>query len=161
MATNGESYPWTRQPGESNVAYEAFRSYMDKRRMQSVCDELGKHMSQISRWSVEWQWVERCRAYDVFLEEQATDGLVHELLQARSKDLELVDRLRWHLANRLEEFITKNLDPTVRWTQALKAMTDVQRNAFAMREDAKTSEQLDRVEAMIRKLEDERAQDPA
>lgn len=161
MTADSESYPWTRRKEESVIAYEAFRLYMDKRRIQSVADETGRHMSQLTRWSAQFEWVERCRLFDVHLEEQATDGLVHELLEARSKDLELVNRLRLHLANRLEEFIAKNLDPTVRWTQALKAMTDVQRNAFAMKEDAKTSEQLDRVEQMIRRIEAERAQDSA
>lgn len=161
MTTGGDSYPWTRRKGESVIAYEAFRLYMDKRRIQSVSDVTGRHMSQLTRWSSDFEWVERCRLYDVFLEEQATDGLVHELLEARSKDLDLVDKLRSHLSDRLDEFITKKQDPTVRWTQALKAMCDVQKAAFAMREDAKTSAQMDRVEAMLARLDEERRAEDA
>lgn len=158
MAEKEVVYPWVRQEGESPQAYEAFRAYLNlgtHRSLEKVSADLPKGMTLLRRWSARWGWVARVTAYDRHLAGAATDGLVNELLEARSKDLELVDKLRGHLSTRLDDFIAKNLDPTVRWTQALRAMSELQKNAFLIKEDAKASDQMDRVEELLSRLDEE------
>jgi hypothetical protein len=153
------AYPWLRQAGETNVSYEAFRVYLmggSARTTPKVAEAVGKSVTLIQNWSAQYLWVDRCRAYDNFLLEAETDGLVHQISESRDKNLALVDRLRWHLSNRLETFIERKEDPTVRWTQALGAMTKLEINCFAIKDDTRTQEQLTKVEGLIDRLMSER-----
>lgn len=58
--------PWERQKGESSQAFEAFSLYLEmgeERSQQAVGKKLSKSRTLISRWSSQWNWVERVRAY--------------------------------------------------------------------------------------------------
>lgn len=63
-----ELRPWHRQPGETDKAYHAFVTYRNLepplRSHARVVSELGKSRALISRWSAEWDWVERAAAWD-------------------------------------------------------------------------------------------------
>jgi hypothetical protein len=64
---------WERQPGESDEAYEAFRTYLNlgaNRSVAKVGQKCSKSKSLMDRWSAQWNWVERVRAHDNFLMEQ-------------------------------------------------------------------------------------------
>ena len=152
-----DAYPWTRRESESHQAYEAFRDYLTSRSLRDTCKNLGKAESLIKRWCKAHSWVERVTAYDSFMTEQETDGLVHALAETRDKNLALADKLRGHLSNRLDEFIQKGLDPSVRWTQALVALTRVDAAVFANVDDKKTEEKLDRVTALLERLDEMRS----
>ena len=59
--------PWERQPGESPKAFAAFSVYRDagpERSVRAVSRELAKSIPLIKRWSSNWDWVERARAWD-------------------------------------------------------------------------------------------------
>ena len=72
--------PWERQPGESPKAYRAFCIYRDMppefRSLRAVADRyyggagggtVTKRLrvpGQIQKWSIQWRWVERARAWD-------------------------------------------------------------------------------------------------
>lgn len=65
--------PWERQKDESEKAYEAFSEYRDmgeKRTYQNVAEKLQKSCTLIRRWSSQWEWRERVRAYDNELEKE-------------------------------------------------------------------------------------------
>jgi len=66
---------WDRQPGESSRAYAHFCLYRDMgvsrslRTLEKV-DGCTSGYRQLGRWSSRWRWVERCEAYDDYLEYQ-------------------------------------------------------------------------------------------
>lgn len=58
---------WEMQPGESMIAYDAFRHYRDlgpSRTLRRSAEMVGKTEGHLSDWSSKWLWVERVRAYD-------------------------------------------------------------------------------------------------
>src|SRR6266568_1843763 len=73
--SDNERQPWDRQRGESSKAYHHFCIYRDMsmsrslRAMESV-DGCTSFYRQLGRWSSKWRWVERCQAYDDYLEYQ-------------------------------------------------------------------------------------------
>jgi hypothetical protein len=147
-----EVKPWVRQHSESPKAYEAFRAYLLQgatRSLARVEAELGKSHQLISKWSAQWNWVERCRAYDVYALEAQTDGVIHQLTEARDKNLELMDKLRGHLSNRLDKFIDRDQDPTMAWTNALTAMAKVEANWIMLKDDSKTDTRIGRIEELV------------
>ena len=67
MTKGSTNTPWDRQPRESVQAYEAFSLYLElgsKRSLRRVATELSKSETLIKRWSKNWDWHERSRAYD-------------------------------------------------------------------------------------------------
>jgi hypothetical protein len=146
---------WLRQDYESDPSYEAFRVYLmwgSRRSLDRLCKHQNKSWSLITDWSRKNNWRERVRAFDRYAIEAPTDGMVHALAESRDKNLALIDKLRALLDQRLDDFMEKRQDPTIRWTQALTAMAKVEQNALLMGKDTdKTSEQIDRVEALVEK----------
>lgn len=68
--------PFSILPEESAKAYEAFRAYIEmdagERSYQAVADQLGKNLSLIKGWGANYDWQERARAYDQYMN-SATD----------------------------------------------------------------------------------------
>lgn len=72
MPNRTRDEPWERQKGESAQAYEAFVTYRDMgpdRSLRAVGQKLGKSRQLIERWSSAWNWPERVRAYENYLDE--------------------------------------------------------------------------------------------
>lgn len=151
--------PWLRQEGETNQSWEAFRVYLNVRTIPKVCEELGKSRQLISLWSSKWNWIERVRAFDVHLTEAQTDGLIHQMAESRDKNLALMDKLRGLLDSRLDAFITRKEDPTIRWTQAVMAMAKIEANSLALKQDVKTDERIERIEALVERAIREETED--
>lgn len=148
-----EPYIWVRQEGETEQAYEAFQVYLRLgagRSIAKAAAKLDKSTQGLEYFSAKWSWVNRVAAYDNYLITAETDGLAHQMAESRDENLELVRKLRGHLSARLDEFIAKNQDPSIRWNQALTAMAKLEANAFSIRDDAKTTE---RIEAVLEKVE--------
>lgn len=140
---------WQRRDTESNPAYEAFRTYMRVRSTTKVAEELGKSVTLTTRWCSEHDWVARVTAYDSHITLAETDGMVHALAETRDKNLALMDKLRGLLDSRLDDFIARRDDPTIRWTQACIAMTKIEANSLAMGETKKSSEKIANIEALV------------
>lgn len=61
---------YNRQPGESAQAFEALQLYLQlraDRSLDAVARKCGKNRSLLSRWSQKWEWVNRAREYDDWL----------------------------------------------------------------------------------------------
>jgi hypothetical protein len=147
-----EPYPWIRRDDETEHAYENFQSYLRMgtgRTLAKAAQKIGKTTQALGEFSRKHEWVERCRAYDRHIMTAETDGLANQMAEARNENLELVRKLRDHLSTRLDDFIVKKQDPSVRWTQALVAMAKLESNAFLVKDDAKTSERIERIEHLV------------
>lgn len=147
-----DSYPWTRQKGESGPGYTAFQAYLHlgpKRSLVKAAEAAERSIIWIEELSAKNGWVERVRAYDVFLEESRTDGMVHQIAASRDKNLALMDKLRGLLDSRLDQFIERKEDPTIRWTQACMAMAKIEANSLLMKDDQKTDERIGRIEELV------------
>lgn len=142
---------WLRREGESNPAYEAFRVYMKLRSTTKVAEECGKHLSLITRWCTAHDWVSRIADYDSYVATADTDGLAHALAETRDKNLALMDKLRGLLDMRLDDFIARRDDPTIRWTQACVAMTKIEANALIAKDDKRTTEKIESVIALAQR----------
>jgi hypothetical protein len=69
---------WRRMPKEGALAYQAARQYFEMRASRSLAEvsrKLGKHLHHIERWSKEWSWVDRARAYDEHLDKEEQDAI--------------------------------------------------------------------------------------
>lgn len=145
-------YVWVRRADEPQPAYDAFRTFLlagTRRNLNATAEATGKSIQAIKRYSTSHDWLDRAKAYDAHTMRAETDGLTNRLATNRDANLELVDKLRRHLSHRLDDFVASNTDPTVRWTQALAAMAKLEANAFTMRDDPKTSERVERIEALV------------
>ena len=71
---NKREQPWDRQKGESARAFEAFLVYLQmgpERSARAVAQKLSKSYTLAGRWSRTYKWVERCRAWDNYLQQEA------------------------------------------------------------------------------------------
>jgi len=60
------------QERESNRAFAAFKTYLDlgpERSLVAVADKLGKHRTQVERWSKKFDWPARVQAHTAHLTE--------------------------------------------------------------------------------------------
>jgi|SRR5687768_3779741 len=152
-----EKRAWERRDDESDPAWEAFRVYLmwgSRRTLDRLCKNQGKSHQLISGWASKHEWRKRCMAFDSYAVEAPTDGMVHALAESRDKNLALIEKLRTLLSLRLDVFMDKMDDPTVRWTQALVAMAKIEENVLLMNKDSdKTPEKVAKVEAMLAELD--------
>lgn len=146
-----ESQTWLRRDTESNPAYEAFRTYMKLRSTAKVAEELSKSEGLMKRWCTEHEWVARITDYDNYVATADTDGIAHALAETRDKNLALMDKLRGLLDMRLDDFIARRDDPTIRWTQACVAMTKIEANALVAKDDKRTTEKIESVIALAQR----------
>lgn len=149
-------YPWERREGEQPLAYEAFRQYLHlgkDRSLQGACDAVNRSYSLVRRWSSNYEWIERSRAYDSHLATADTDGLVHALAETRDKmrdkNLALMDKLRGLLDIVLDDHIVKREPPSIRWTQACVAMTKIEANSLLLGKEDKSAERVDNVMKLV------------
>lgn len=59
--------PWERHTGDSAKVWAAFVIYRDMgpgRSLRAVCSDMGKDISQMSRWSTRHNWKQRVEAFD-------------------------------------------------------------------------------------------------
>lgn len=64
---------WDCLPKETAVAYEAFMVYCDQeanRSLSYVAGLLNRTLATVERWSLRWNWVQRCHAFDLAQEER-------------------------------------------------------------------------------------------
>lgn len=59
-----EADPWDKTPGETSIAYEAFRAFRDLGTSRSLAGVAGYSMPSMRRWSAKHRWAARAQAWD-------------------------------------------------------------------------------------------------
>lgn len=106
MPKNKTDQPWERQKGESAQAFEAFSTYLQmgpERSIRAVMQELHKSYTIIARWSRENGWVERCRAWDNYLQREAQKAAAAEMRAMNRRHIQLAKALQGAAAMALQE----------------------------------------------------------
>lgn len=83
--------PWERQKGESPQAFEAFLTYLQMgadRSLRAVGQKLGKSDTLLGRWSSAYHWVERCRAWDNHLQQEARKAAIAEIREMNKRHID-------------------------------------------------------------------------
>lgn len=85
---------WQKQPTESAIAFNAFKTYRDmgaSRTLEKTREKLGKvsgYMRVLEDWSSTHRWVERAADYDAHMDELAQSALEQRIIARRTKLIE-------------------------------------------------------------------------
>lgn len=136
--------PWERQKGESEKAYEAFAAYRDmgeKRTFQAVADKLQKSCTLIRRWSGQWEWRERVRAYDNELEKEARKKAVADRRAMTERHIGIAMQLQKKALEALGSLSAEDMSPKD-VKEFIKMATDLERlNRTLEEESARTKDE--------------------
>ena len=116
-----DSKAWERQPNESAKAFEAFKTYLemgDERSYRKVAQKLNKSDTIIGRWGRDWNWQERIREYDNYVQAETDKKLVKTEKRRRVRLGGVADQFMHKALQALEK-----LDPAKLSPQELMAMT--------------------------------------
>lgn len=83
-----DAEPGARLPGETAVAYEAFRTYLElgpKRSTAAAARALGKSKTLTDRWCARWHWVDRVREVESATAAKVDDALADERVAAAKR----------------------------------------------------------------------------
>jgi hypothetical protein len=121
-----QQIPYERLEKESKKAFEAFQMYRDMgadRSIRKVAKELGKSQQLLSRWSAQYDWVDRANKYDAEMDRIA-------LLQQEKERKAMIKRhakqsmiFQEQVLNRIKKFNVEELEPKDMikwWTEAVK-----------------------------------------
>lgn len=114
MPKRAEAKPWERQEGESVKAFEAFSAYLEMggdRSLRAVGQKLGKSTALMERWSRTYKWVERVKAHDAALQQQAYDRAVKKTQQMTDRHISMALKLQAKALEALEATDPKDIDP--------------------------------------------------
>lgn len=121
--------PWEQQPGESAKAFEAFAIYRDmgvERSVRKVAQQLNKSLTLIGRWSSNYNWPERARAYDRDLDKRAHDQAVREVRNMTNRHIRIAMTLQRKALEALEQLDVATLSPKMQLAFLAKA-TEIER----------------------------------
>ena len=94
---NKREPPWERQKGESARAFEAFLVYLQmgpERSIRAVAQKLSKSYTLAGRWSSTYHWVERCRAWDNYLQQEAKKAAVAEVRRMNQRHAKMASAIQ-------------------------------------------------------------------
>lgn len=114
MPKRSDTKPWERQEGESAKAYEAFQCYLnlgETRSQRLVSEQLSKSRQLISRWSANYQWVERVAAYENDLQRQAHAEAVKKARQMANRHISIAMKMQQKALEALKEMDPREIDP--------------------------------------------------
>lgn len=114
MPKRSDTKPWERQEGESVKAYKAFQCYLnlgETRSQRLVSEQLSKSRQLISRWSANYQWVERVAAYENDLQRQAHAEAVKKARQMADRHISIAMKMQQKALQALKEMDPRDIDP--------------------------------------------------
>lgn len=136
--------PWDRQKGESEKAYEAFAVYRDmgeERTVSAVVKKLEKSRTLIDRWKKNYQWEERVRLYDNWLEKKARQKVVKNRQDMIDRHIQIAQNLQGKAMSALQNADSDRMSfKDIR--EILKIATELERVTQGMAEaESMTKEQ--------------------
>lgn len=130
--------PWERQKGESAQAYEAFVSYRDmgaERSVTRVSQSLNKSRGLIGRWSSQWNWTERVRAYDNELEKEARAKAVKDRKAMTERHIGIAMQVQKKALEALASLSVEDMSPKD-VKEYIKMATDLERLNRTLEEES-------------------------
>lgn len=130
--------PWERQKGESGKAYEAFAAYRDmgpERSITKVSQSLNKTRALIGRWSSQWNWTERARAYDNELEKEARAKAVKDRKAMTDRHIGIAMQLQKKALEALGSLSVEDMSPKD-IKEYIKMATDLERLNRTLEEES-------------------------
>ena len=103
---NKREQPWDRQKGESARAFEAFLVYLQmgpERSVRAVAQKLSKSYTLAGRWSSTYHWVERCRAWDNYLQQEAKKAAAAEVRNMNRRHAKMAAAIQGTAMQALQE----------------------------------------------------------
>lgn len=110
----GAGRPWERRKGESAPAFAAFSAYLEmgpERSIRAVAQKCTKSVSLIRRWSSAYHWVERVRAWDNQLQEEARRASVAELREMTRRHILLARQMQGAAVGALKKYGPDMVNP--------------------------------------------------
>ncbi len=105
---------WERQKGESPQAFEAFLIYLHlgpNRSLHMVGQRLGNSTGLMERWSSANHWVERCRAWDNNLQQEARRAAAAEVRQMNRRHAIMAQEIQKAAIKSLQELGSHMVNP--------------------------------------------------
>jgi len=109
---------WERQPYESSKAYAAFCIYRDLGTERSLDKALAAankkptNRRHWARWMDKYNWLERARAYDDYLERKKREEKEKAILEMAERHARLAMAFQQRVAERLREINPSELSPS-------------------------------------------------
>lgn len=129
---NIREQPWDRQKGESARAFEAFLVYLQmgpERSIRAVAQRCNKSYTLIGRWSGDNGWVERCRAWDNYLQHEAKKAAAAEVRSMNRRHAKMAAAIQGTALQALRELGTKMVNPK-NFASIVKLSTDLERQSL-------------------------------
>ena len=109
---------WERLPSESSKAYAAFCIYRDmgpKRSIEKVQKKVGKksgYLRHLYRWSSKYNWFERAKAYDDYIEKKKREENEKAILEMAERHVKLAMAFLLKIAQALQQIDPAQLSPS-------------------------------------------------
>ena len=132
MPKNRTEQPWERQKGESPQAFAAFLVYLQMgsdRSIRATSQKLAKSRTIIDRWSRTYGWVERCRAWDNYLQQEAKKAAVAEIRKMNRQHIALAQQIQSTAMQALQELGSNMVNPK-NFAAVVKLATDLERQGM-------------------------------
>lgn len=145
MPKNRTDLPWERQKGESAQAFAAFLAYLQMgadRSLSAVGQRLGKSKALMERWSSANGWVERCRAWDNYLQREAKKAAVAEIRKMNQRHISMAQQIQDAVLQALIDLGSDIVTPQ-NFSAVVKLSTDLERQSMeAEAKETISSEEL-------------------
>ena len=108
---------WERLPSESSKAYAAFCIYRDmgpERSIEKVQEKVGKksgYLRHLYRWSSKYNWFERAKAYDDYIERKKREEKERAILEMAERHAKEAVALQQKALERLRSLDPDELSP--------------------------------------------------
>jgi hypothetical protein len=106
--------PYEYQKGETKKAFEAFQHYRDMgadRSIRKVAEKLGKSEQLLSRWSSQYDWVERAAKYDGDMDKLALVEMEKERKSMLKRHAQQAVAFQRKALERLKDIKPEELEP--------------------------------------------------